>query len=189
MSIYTLNYYVYAYFREDGTPYYIGKGSSKRAWSKKHNVKIPKNKSNIIIVENNLSEIGALAIERRLIRWYGRKDNGTGILRNLTDGGDGTIGMFGKSHSQQTKNKISESRKGIVSWNKGISPSEETRKKLSKTITGRIIGNEARKNMSLCKLGKVYERKCCPHCGKIAGANVIQRWHFDNCKQINTIVT
>lgn len=23
----------------------------------------------------------------------------------------------------------------------------------------------------------------CPHCGKIGGENVMQQWHFDNCKQ------
>ena len=63
-----LHFYVYAYIRKDGTPYYIGKGSKKRAWLKnKHDIiKVPKNKSQIILLETNLSEVGALVIERQL---------------------------------------------------------------------------------------------------------------------------
>jgi predicted GIY-YIG superfamily endonuclease len=95
-----MNYYVYAYLRKNGSPYYIGKGKNKRAWvqhrvkkkDKWQGVRTPTESHRIVILENNLSEIGALAIERRMIRWYGRKDTITGILRNLTDGGEGTSG-------------------------------------------------------------------------------------------------
>ncbi|MFY8211955.1 MAG: hypothetical protein ACOVLB_04750, partial [Candidatus Nanopelagicus sp.] len=85
------DFYVYAYLRQNGTPYYIGKGMALRAWDNNHAVNLPDNISNIIIVSESLTEIGALALERRMIRWYGRKDLDTGILRNRTDGGDGGL--------------------------------------------------------------------------------------------------
>ena len=105
-------YYIYAYLREDGTPYYIGKGSRKRAYSKEHNVVVP-DKNRIIIMEDNLTEVGALALERFYIRWYGRKDNNTGVLYNRTDGGDG--GNTGISDA--ARKRLSESRKSIpLKW-------------------------------------------------------------------------
>ena len=90
-------YYVYAYLRNTdsktakaGTPYYIGMGSKNRAFSKHHNsIPLPKNKKHIVILENNLTQIGAYSLERRYLKWYGRKDLKTGILINRSGGGPG----------------------------------------------------------------------------------------------------
>ena len=141
-SIYT--YYVYAYIRSKdstiakaGTPYYIGKGKGRRMYHK-HNVHLPKDNHYIIILESNLSNIGALALERRYVQWYGRVDNNTGILRNLTDGGEGSSGRKYKPLTDEHKLKLSKSLKGYVK-------SEETKQKLSKKRKKRGPLSEERK--------------------------------------------
>ena len=76
-----------------------------------------------------------------------------------------------KPHSEETKQKISNSQKGKKPWNKGIKHS-----------------STAKIKMSLAKIGKISPIKgikqslrICPHCGK-TGGNSMMRWHFDNCK-------
>jgi hypothetical protein len=115
-------YYVYAYLREDQTPYYIGKGKGYRAYDKaghvKRGIQLPPDRSRIIILQESLTNEQAMDLETELIQHYGRKDLGTGILHNKTDGGVNPIlygeanGMTGKKHSEETLRKISQAKKG-----------------------------------------------------------------------------
>jgi hypothetical protein len=142
-------YYVYQYLREDGTPYYIGKGKNTRAYENHGKVPIPKKADNIQFVQENMLEEHALELEVSLIKKYGRKDNKTGMLLNRTDGGDGlsnpsletrekmryniqmgVTGMLGKTHSDETKMKMSESAK-----KRGFT--EEQRSKIASSMRGR----------------------------------------------------
>ena len=88
-----MDYYTYAYLREDKTPYYIGKGIGNRAYvshmRKDDKNLLPKDKSKIILLKKNLTEEEAFKHEIYMIAVLGRKDLGTGILHNRTDGGDG----------------------------------------------------------------------------------------------------
>ena len=81
-------YYCYFYNREDGTPYYVGKGCSGRINSKSHpGISLPL-KERRIKVADNLTEEDSIQMEKMYIKKYGRKDLGTGILYNKTDGGE-----------------------------------------------------------------------------------------------------
>jgi hypothetical protein len=155
------NYYVYAYLREENsTPYYIGKGKGRRAYEKRRSIDIPKDKTKIIIIKDNLTEELAFTIESTLIWWYGRKDLNQGILRNLTDGGEGI-----SNPSKETRNKMSLSRKGkpkseehkakISASHKGKTHTEETREKLSEISRNRKYSDETRAKISSSNRGKI----------------------------------
>jgi hypothetical protein len=138
MSIYS--FYIYAYLREDNTPYYIGKGKGDRAFQKHKSISTPKDKNRIIIIEKNLTELGAFALERWLIRWYGRKDNNTGILRNKTDGGEGQSGRITPEHIKKYYSDLYKGRKPI--YNR----TEEHNKNHSEFMKGNNFAKGSKRN-------------------------------------------
>ena len=101
-------FYVYMYLREDGTPYYVGKGIGNRAYQKNRRLKPPP--KNRIIIHDRLTEEQAFQQEIEHIAFYGRKDNGTGMLRNLTDGGEGASGAI-RSDESLLKQKETRQKK------------------------------------------------------------------------------
>jgi hypothetical protein len=156
-------FYTYAYLREDRTPYYIGKGSGKRIFEKrKRCCRPPKDKSRIIFLKQNITEEEAFKHEIYMIAVFGRKDLGTGILHNRTDGGEGKSGWVA---SEETRRKMSESgkvkiyseehRKKIGESNKRRIVSEETRRKMSE----RIRSEETRRKMSESGKVKIYSEE------------------------------
>jgi hypothetical protein len=102
-------FYTYAFLREDRTPYYIGKGSGKRAFKRNsHERKCPP-AERILILKSNLTEEEAFRHERYMIFIFGRKDLGTGILHNFSDGGEGPSGV---KRSEETRRKIADAKRG-----------------------------------------------------------------------------
>ena len=143
-------YYVYAYLRKkDLTPYYIGKGKGYRAYNKEHTVTVPKDHNKIVFYHTCLTEKDANSLEIKYIKLFGRKDLGTGILRNRTNGGEGTTGPKTPVHLA----KISKALKGkkqpnISKAKKGIVLSIEHKEALSKSKKGK-----KQPNVSLAKKG------------------------------------
>jgi hypothetical protein len=123
-------FYTYMYLREDGTPYYIGKGSGRRAYRQSHRrIKPPRNQD-FILVQEFACEVDALAAEVFFIAYYGRKDLGTGVLRNRTEGGD---------NAHRTKYVVSAEQRQKLSAAlkaRGIAPT-----RLAQIAGGRIAGS------------------------------------------------
>ncbi len=138
-------YYTYAYLREDGTPYYIGKGKGDRAYRKVGKpCATPKDKSKIIQLKTNLTEEEAFNHERYMIFIIGRKDLGTGILLNKSDGGEGRSGYIpteelkrNQSEKMKGENNPLYGKRGKDSPRYGKKHTQETKDKIRNSLKGK----------------------------------------------------
>ena len=103
MTVNPRRFYVYAYMRTDGSPYYIGKGTGRRIHHPNHCVAIPPIERRVVLAQSLTNE-EAQEWEVDLISLFRRKVDG-GILRNLTLGGEGALGH---RHTPEHKAFISQ---------------------------------------------------------------------------------
>lgn len=162
-------FYVYAFLRSSASntgprlsPYYIGKGQGQRAYCK-HRCGAPRptDLSFIVFVQKGLTEEEAFDLEKYCIALYGRVDLGTGILHNLTDGGEGRSGF---TVSEDVRRRIADAQKGEKSYHFGKNLSENTKKKISEAIRGekhplwgRTHTQESKNKMAQKQLKYLYE--------------------------------
>jgi len=163
-------FYVYVLKKPSGIPFYVGKGTHDRIACHEIGVEFSTNanvkyyKENIIrkILKNGKQinydiilfindEKEAYNKEIEIIKLYGRKNNHTGILANLTDGGEsgGNGGANkGQKRSLKSRLKMSFSHIGKPSPIKGCKLTKEHRKKLSESHKGHKMPEEQRRKIS-----------------------------------------
>jgi len=136
--------YIYDDLVFEYEPFYIGKGTHNRDYHsafdrhnsfKKNKIKSLKKKNIKILsikVFEDLNEQESFNIETSIIKKIGRRDLKLGPLTNLTDGGDGRTNII---VSDETKRKISETKKSQNLHNK--------HSELTKTLLKKINQGES----------------------------------------------
>ena len=129
--------------------FYVGIGDENRPYDKRNRNRhwhFVVNKYGYIIdvVEKNLTWEEACKKERFYINKIGRKDLKKGNLVNVTDGGEGNLGLI---HTSTAKEKMSIARKGIKH-------TDEHNKNVSQSLKGRVFSKEHRENISRARKGK-----------------------------------
>ena len=181
------DFYTYAYLREDGTPYYVGKGKGNRAYnSYGRRVHAPKDKTRILILKRNLTENEAFRHEKYIIFVLGVKHKGTGILLNHTEGGEGPSGLI---HTEESRKKMSLAGKGkpkskrhrenIAAAKKGKPRSDETKQKLREANLGKKASPETRAKLADLHTGKTHSEATK---NKIRKANIGKK-HTEETKE------
>lgn len=156
-------FYVYAWQYPDGRTFYVGKGVKDRdIREKSHNpiftrilAKIRRDggEPRIVRWHEGLREDDAHQLEKAYINLFGRRNIRTGVLANLTDGGEGTSGHV---TSNEARAKLSAAKKGNT-FNLGRSCSAETREKISAAQRGITKTPETRAKMSETRRGRAQD--------------------------------
>lgn len=158
-------YYTYLWLRTDGSPYYVGKGKGRRAYTSFVGHRPPQDRSRILVQEFP-SESDAIQAEILLIAYYGRRDLGTGCLRNCTDGGEG---LSGYRHSKETRELMRKSHKESVRAITHLQKMQQEYWKrpeakvhlqeMQENNRGSHLSIKARHKIRTSRLGKKYPRK------------------------------
>ena len=194
-------FYVYQLRVEcEELPFYVGKGKNNRAYEhlrpsalnydpnkhKTNKIRKAQREGNNVLVEflrERINEHQANRLEKYWIAKIGRADLGLGPLTNATNGGEG---MSGWIPSDETRNKISNTKKSNPVVSTGFSGrrhTEESKKRTSSKLNGRKYSAEHVAKVAAAHRGLKRRVLECPHCGKTGGANM-KRYHFDNCKRL-----
>jgi hypothetical protein len=177
-------FYTYLWLRENGIPYYVGKGSVNRAHVKGNHRLHPPPKNRIVIQEFE-SEEDAFFAERFLIAAYGREDLSEGCLLNLTDGGENPPirdkgSYFTQAAKQKGRKLTAEWKAAISRGHLGVKPTEETRRKLVLSHLGYKPTIEHLANLSASLKGRRSPMKGRKHSEEarkaISKANAGRKW-------------
>lgn len=158
---------VYRHIRLDTRqPFYIGIGVNEaRAYSLKnrnkhwHNI-VNKCGYEVQLLFDDLAYEDAKLKEIEFITLYGRYNISNGLLCNLTDGGDGSLGY---KPTEEALLKISQTSKGriktpeqITKWKQSMSFNikEETKEKIRQSLLGKKHTAERKENQRKAHLGK-----------------------------------
>jgi hypothetical protein len=134
----------------DDSVFYIGIGNKQRPFVKTkrnsywQNI-VKKDGYYVEVIQENLSFEDAKELEVFLISLYGRKDIKTGILCNMSDGGDGS------NLSPEVRKKISERRKGIRNVPLDYVITKEHREKISLAKKGKQSTFKGKKHTDKAK--------------------------------------
>ena len=144
-------FYTYAHYTPNGRLFYIGKGGGdgKRAYTFTHRNKYWNN----IVAKYGQPIVKVMAVwdeewkafshEIFLIKHFRALGE---ELANMTNGGEGQVGAVpwnkGQPWDEETKRKVSESRKGTPAWNKGIPTDPEVIEKIAEARRGQPSWNK-----------------------------------------------
>ena len=148
--------YIYRHIRLDkNEPFYIGIGTDskyQRAYSKQSrnifwNRVVSKTDYEVEILLDNLTKDEAKIKEIEFIALYGKKIDKTGILTNISDGGDGNSGC---KHTEEAKLKIGLSNKfkDYSKFDRSYMQTKEYKDKVSKINKGRKMPDSMRQKVS-----------------------------------------
>lgn len=146
--------YVYCYLRkEELTPYYIGVGTTPYRPFQEHNCALPSYDALVRVMRSGLSWDKAAEWEQYYIKRYGRKNNNTGILENLTDGGEGVKGLV---ITEEHASKISEANRRY--WEENPELLIERGKNISRARMGHDVSEETKRKLALINVDPAYAK-------------------------------